>query len=158
MTESEKAVFDSIQFYERYSKIVDQNRSEERLETPKKEIVESIITDLNYKAKYFRKENFFQIKVEECRTEFVLNIILKYGRVEPVYFAKSKLSGLKIGSVAMRICKQLDLLRGVKRPVSLGAPSFSNYDELKKIVQEILPVFEDFKSEVLSSQILEDIA
>lgn len=156
MTERHKKVFESIKFYDRYKSIVIQSTSESRLDEPKQELIELVIGNLGYEARFFRAENFYQVKADINHHEFILNLIFRIGRVESVYFAKSKKSGLKLGGVAMRICKQLDLLRGIQAPKSLGAPTFSSYIELGEILEQLLLLFEDFKSEVISSTVLVD--
>lgn len=141
-------IYKRVNIYDRYKAIVDENESVSRLEHPNKSEVENLIRELGYEVRYYAKEKFYQVSQKEIEAEFLFNIILRYGRVEPVFFAVSTRNDTKIGSVLMRICKQLDMAKGIERPKSLGAATFSSYEDLKVILESLFCLYEDFKREV----------
>jgi len=148
MKVEELKIYQQLKIYDRYKFIVVNNQSQKRLEKPDRVEVEYLINELGYQSKYYNKENLFQIRETNSNIDFIFNIILRHVRIEPVFFANSKVDGTKIGSVLMRICKQLDMEKGIERPESIGAATFSSYKELKKILSDLLDLYEDFKREV----------
>jgi len=133
-----KLALEKINFIDRYKQLskkydFDLNESFEKYDN--NEVI-TLIKELGYDVRYYKKENFFKIQEEKSARDRYFHISLKYGIVELIWWApwgvlKSHLDG-----------KYDD--DKIKRPV------FRNYTDLRGILQEAFAMYEDYKRELLS--------
>ncbi len=160
LKEGELEIYEKIDLYNRYKSIVNLHRYQdglELLEKVDKQIILQMIEDIfRVKAKYFGKEKFYQIKLVNGEVESIYNICLQYGSVESIFWIKSSLSDSGYGNQIVTMLRLIDKEYGKDTSSSeIGQPCFKNYEELREILTELKPLFEDFKNEFLSSGILE---
>lgn len=143
-------IYDTINFNDRYLGIVNTHNSSNYLEKTDKDTVLDIFKELGYdKAKYRNGEKFYQIKKKEGNYEFYFHTSLKYGAFELV-FGAIRLPSKEhyAGGATIRALRKYRKYKGLEEIITKKA-SFGSYDELKEILQKALPLYEDFKNEIL---------
>ncbi|MEF2967770.1 hypothetical protein V3851_18215 [Paenibacillus sp. M1] len=116
----------------------------EQFENIENERVLEILNTLGFKATYNKKENFFKLASKEQNFKFQLNISLKYGEVDLIWCVwrgKELLEGSPLGVlVKWDISTDKQIFR----------PTFRSYEELEKLLNEAIHMFNDFKVAVLN--------
>lgn len=139
-----------IEYIERVNLVDEYKRLSAKYREPSKElmekidlqVVQDIISDLGYSAKYFKREQFFKVIIDkDDEMEIGYNISLKYGLVELIICIMENGKCLE-GSP---ICFIISQYTGDE--VLIKKPGFSNYTELKDILQYMFDMLKKFKEE-----------
>lgn len=137
--------FNSINLLERFKVISETFQTDAPLENYSKDSVVQLFEHLDFDFKYDKKGAFFGTKSIESGYDFRFNLVLKYGIVEIIMWAKNIETGEQYGGVFSRLMKSIQKCNGVIEIVKIGYPRFSSYDELEEIVGELMLIYEDFK-------------
>jgi len=149
LTEKEKKIYDTIDFYNRYEKLSKEYQFEDCFENYSNEKVMDIIEQMGYKVRYFKKESFFQVKEKSNNLKFNFHICLKYGNVELIMGQTNTDTNEKIGNVFTMIIKRIEISENIEKEGYMKDPKFRNYDDLKEILKDAFSIYEDFKKEVV---------
>lgn len=156
LTENQLRLYSNINYYDRYKKLSQSFRKkEDALQEINNDKVIQIIENKGYKVRYNSKESFFKINENINEHNFYFHVSLKRGLVEFIFglLRKSDESGMKIGDqiggTISRTCKLIEINKGIESNGYIEYPVFSDYNELKEILQEGLSLFEDLKSETI---------
>lgn len=148
--EKEIQIYKNIDFYNRYEKLSNDFSFENTFEDYSNDEVLKIIENLSYKAKYRKRDNFFQIVQKTDKYEFYFHICLKYGLAELIIGASRIISNeFLAGSVFMGMAKDMESLIGRESEGFIPKPRFRNYEDLKEILKIAFGIYEDFKKEVI---------
>lgn len=140
----------SVNFVESYQNICERfNDFDNRIRGNKKDVYDSILSQLGYEYEYFSKEQFYRITSQEGGHEFILQLVLKDGIVEPMlnikwgdnyYFPNGRFDFIpkKMGVEFDR--KKYNL------------PKYTSEAELESILKDIFSIYEDIKKKVIESQ------
>ena len=150
ITEEAKEVWKKADYIDKYNSISDRYITENTLEKPDKDKVIVILKNIGYSdTKYDRKENFYSVEDKKSsKIESYINISLKYGVLEII-------SGIKVISNDIYIPTTPNLVFRLlgKREELPKKPTFSNYDELERLLKETLDLYESLKAETLKLNI-----
>lgn len=146
LSEEAVAKFNSINLLERFKAISEAFQTDTPLENYSIDKVLELFENLGYGFKYDKKESFFGLKSLEDGYDFRFNLVLKYGIVETIIWAKNIETEEQYGGVFSRLMKLIQKSNGVKEIARIGYPRFSNYEDLEKIVRELMLIYEDFKA------------
>lgn len=146
-------LYKKINFCDRYESLSNSYQFEERLEYTNNEVIQ-MISELGFKSKYVKIDNFFKIEEKGERVKFYLNICLKYSNVELIIGATdSKSNKFITGSVFGRLFRNIKYAEGIDILENIKKPKFRNYKDLREILQEAFSIYEDFKKELLNNKI-----
>jgi len=148
MTKKSVEIFIAIKLFERFKEISLSHQSEP-LSIYSDETIINILKETEIDFKYFKKENFYGVKLIESNYDIRFNISFKYGIVEPILWAKNMESGEQIGGVFSRLMKMIQKSTNNSQIIKIAYPKFSNYEDLKEIILELSLIFKDFKKELL---------
>lgn len=138
-----RVALENIDFIDRYKNMSAKYDFDEEFKYDNNEVLR-IFNELGCYARYYKRENFFQIVEEVPPCQFKFNISLKYAHLEFIWVVR-KDGELLIGDPWDMLKRSLD---GTGENVR--AAGFRNYDELKEILEEAFLMYEDFKRELLS--------
>lgn len=143
--QSLRPVLKKIDFVKRYTQLSNEfgNKNDTFEQYDNDEIIK-IIEECGYKAKYIRSENFFKIKEKSHDFEFQFNIRLKYGICEFIWGLTKNNDRWELGG-PWGLISRLVMGNDSKYPL----PCFSNYDNLRIILDQVFEIYEDFKSKLL---------
>ncbi|CAL2107145.1 conserved hypothetical protein [Tenacibaculum sp. 190524A02b] len=158
LNERQMNFYDSLNYYDRCVALSKKyHKEEDGLEKTDKTQVINLIEALDYKAKYKRKENFYQILDEKNDIKFYFHFSLKYGLVEVIFGTLRETDnngekiGDEIGGLIGNVCGLIKYTESndieIYKQTRIKKPVFQNYDELKIILQDYLSFYEDFKIE-----------
>lgn len=147
-----KEKYDTIDLFERFKSLSNAYKTDFPLESYSKDKVLGLFENSSYEFKFDENEAFFTLKSLEDNYEFRFNMVLKYGIVETIFWAKNVKSNEQYGGPLSRLIKLIQKSNDVKDIERIGYPRYSSYDELKKIVIELLEIYEDFKKEFLKEE------
>lgn len=140
-------VLKRIQLYERYKKLCAEYSTKDYLETQDKKKVLTILKELGYSSKYVTGERFFQIKEVKSEFEFYFHLSLRYGVTDIIFGGTYLESDYYLGGPVHHLWKVLHSERGGDYDETLVKPAFSNYNELREILNKAFKLYEDFKIE-----------
>ncbi|GKX65105.1 hypothetical protein [Inconstantimicrobium mannanitabidum] len=101
-------------------------------------------SDIGYKAKYDKNENFFKVTESVLNYRIQVHACLKYGFIELGWYLFSQ-DKYYDGDTWSSIKRELDGEENLLRDLV-----FHNYEELKEILKEVFSMYEDFKRELCS--------
>lgn len=154
LSKDQLAIFEKINFYDRYLSLGRKYQADNKLEKQDKQKIFDLFSKLRYPAQYFKKENFYKTEdISEGIYKFYFRVCLKYGVCEIIFGVQNQNTELNTGGVATRTCKLIKRARQEELVDTIRHPSFSNYEELESILKESLSLYEDFKTEVLKLQL-----
>jgi hypothetical protein len=147
----EYEVYKSIDFCNRYENISkNHSQFEDRLKNYSNDEVIKLISELGYKSKYIKSDNFFKIQDKILNFKFYFHICLKHGIVELIIGAVNAENDEFItGSVFGRLYRLIKYAEGVVLEENITCPVFRHYDDLREILKEAFTIYEDFKREVI---------
>ncbi len=158
LTTKEIKLYNSISFFDRYKSIAEMHQKEASFDLYDVEKIGKSLKNCDFEFKYNRKEQFFSKTQLIGKLEFRVNLSIKYGVIEPIIWCKNHNNNKQLGGAVTRTCRLIQMCHDKSNTTLLPYPRFNTYEELEKILKGLIFLAEDFKSEVLSSQILEDIA
>ncbi len=136
-----RVALENIDFIDRHKNMSAKYDFDDELKYDNNEVLR-IFNELGYYARYYKRENFFQIVEEVPPCQFKFNISLKYAHLEFIWVVR-KDGELYTGSPWGGLKQSLDGTdEGVRKP------GFRNYDELKEILEEAFLMYEDFYREL----------
>ncbi|HEV8511721.1 MAG TPA: hypothetical protein VGQ59_00500 [Cyclobacteriaceae bacterium] len=139
-------VLNNINFVTRYQKIcLDHNDFENRLSGNNRGLYDHVLSTFNYKSKYFPKEHFYRIVIEEGGYEFGLQLVLKDGLVEPMIDIRKDGTYFSPDGRFDFIPQEMGVEFDRKK---YNLPKYTSEEELKSILKELFLIFEDIKSEL----------
>jgi hypothetical protein len=115
--EKEILIYKNIDFYNRYERLSQNYQFNDTFENYSNEEVLKFIKQFGYDLKYFKKENFFQIKEINNNMKIYLHICLKYGNVELIMGLTIMDTNEKIGDVFPAITKLIEIAENRERRV-----------------------------------------
>lgn len=148
LSEKVQSKYDSIRLLERYKSLSELFQSENTFEKYDATLVLTMLHSLGYDFNYNENESFFGHKILEDGFDFRINFSLKYGVVETIIWAKNLNTNEQYGGPVSRIVKLIQAKKDKNNHTRIPYPRFSNYDDLEKIVRELMSIFYDFKSVV----------
>lgn len=141
-----KYIYERINFYKRYKHLVllfpkkdDENKFEYKIDR-----LIDICKGRGHSVSYFKRDCMIRLSSSSEKGEFILNIILRMDRSEPVFFGKLREIEFKTGGPAQAICKRLEMANGTLEPISLGVPRFYCYEDFIEILSNLVSLFDDF--------------
>ncbi|CAL2107147.1 conserved hypothetical protein [Tenacibaculum sp. 190524A02b] len=150
MTDKEYLIYNNINFFNRYNSFrIKFKDIDETLENYDVKQVLKIFEELGYSKTTFVKNGvFFKIKEKEKPFEFYFHVSLKYGVCELILGGKNINTDIFVGGVYGNILDDI-LEYENKKQQSFPLPCFSNYNELKEILNNSLSIYEDYKTEFI---------
>ncbi len=151
----EKKILDkykAINLLERYKSLSDTFNSKEILEKYDRKQVLTHLKEKNCRFIYNTKEGFFGLKEQEGDYDFIFNISLQYGMVEPIIWGKNVCTNEQFGGVLVRVTKLMQISMGVKKIERIRDPRYASYDDLFRIIEQLFSIYLDFKQVILSDE------
>lgn len=137
----------AVNFVERYQnicKIFDDFDS--RIRGNQRDIYDSVLYRLGYEYEYFKKEQFYRITSQDGGHEFILQLVLKDGIVEPMLNIKWGDSYYFPNGRFDFIPKKMGIEFNRKK---YNLPKYTTDAELEAILIEIFSIYEDLKKELI---------
>ena len=108
--------------------------------------IDELLNNMNLSFSFDKKECFFKIKEKIVAYDFQFNIIPYTGALQFVWSVKLNKQMLELSwGIWESILEEMLNKSFEIRP----RPYYSNYQELKEILNEAFAIYEDFKTEVL---------
>ncbi len=143
-----KEILVDIKFRERYAELSEKYRQvkfEKSMKTYDKDLVISMFKEIGYKANFFKSEKFFQIKEKEKNIEFIFNVSIERGLCELIWSMRKDGEIVNLSTWG-GISRQLHIENEV-----IKDPIFTNYEELKEILEIAFNIYVDFKNEAIKN-------
>ena len=140
-------VLNNIKFLEKYKDISNEYNSDrvginDRLDYVDGDEVLDILGHLGYEPYFDKKEKFYTItSIAKNNRIYKFNIFLEAGMVDMIWVVKDK-NGLILGSPIGTFSKRIE-----ERNQRIKKPVFSSYEDLEKILEKLIKLFEDFVNE-----------
>ncbi len=106
----------------------------------------SIFEKMGYKAKYDKREKFFEVNVEEYpekHCKIWCNVLVNYGAVEFVWVVYHN-NKVRFGIPRINYSHQL-----INVDYIIPIPRYRSYEEMEEIFKEEFALFDDFKQRIL---------
>jgi len=143
-------VYKNIDFANRYEAISKNHQFEDSFEKYSNEEVVKLISELGYKSKYIKSDNFFRTQDKIQNVEFYFHICLKHGIVELIIGAvNTENNKLITGGVFGWLHSDIKEAEGIILDKKVRKPQFRSYNDLREILKEAFSIYEDFKREVV---------
>jgi len=147
-----KPILEKIDFANRYRKICDSHLEfDNRLSGNKNSVYKKVLDTFKYEYKFFSNGSFYQIK-EAINERFIFqfHLVLKDGQIEPLLYIKIDNQNIDNMGRLDFIPQKLNIPFERKE---FNLPLYSDEEELKEILKSLFSIYEDFKTEVLKSQL-----
>ena len=140
-------ILKNIDFVSRYQKICSKyNDFDNSLQGNRKELYDKILSNFNFKIKYFSREKFYRIISHYNDLEFGLQLVLKDGIVEPMI-------DIKKGDLYLSPDGRFDFIpekMGVEfNREKYNLPKYNSEEQLEDILKEIFSLYRDIIEEVI---------
>ncbi len=142
-----KKALANIDFFPRYENLSNQHKRDWNNDPPVKissaQMIE-LLGSLGHKAKYIKKENFYELEEEIIgHFSFGFHICFKYERTELIWLVYNE-KGASFGGPWTLFSRLL-----INPDYIIKYPVFRSIDELKEILVGVFDIYEDFKKEVI---------
>ncbi|MEN8194701.1 MAG: hypothetical protein ABFS12_17910 [Bacteroidota bacterium] len=142
MNETLKQVLVEVNFKERFDALFDKHSHKNLFKKAEPSKVSQIIEEIGYQNKYVKNGKYFEV---DDRTQNVsLNLSTDLGIVEFILNAKIKEEGC--GGPFGYMSSLIDKEDRIKKP------RFSDYEELKEILEEGFEIYEAIKAQLIENQ------
>lgn len=137
-----KKVLEEIRFIERFQAILDEHNEDRdnRFERPDPAVVKSILIELGYESKYFKKGHFFQLWAVNSSYDDAYGLFLRVdvhgGSVE--LLVDISVDGKWEGGPINWLPRDMGFER-------ILCPFFHTYEELEVVLKKLLALYEDIR-------------
>jgi hypothetical protein len=142
MNETLKKALINVDFKERFDNLFEKHSHRNLFKKAEPNIVSQIIEDLGYKNIYKKDGKYFE--VDDRTANVSLNLSVDIGIVE--FILNAKINGEGCGGPFDYMCTF------ISSDDKLKVPRFSDYKELKEILEEGFGIYEDIKRELNKNQ------